>query len=140
VIPLARYHAIRWLGLGLMALALCGCNRADRTELDILPSEDKARAALETALTAWKNGEKMGNIKGDSCSIEVGDRVWMAGKKLAAFEILGAEDKPGPRWFSVNLTLKGAQPQQVRYAVLGIDPLWVYREEDFNQACGMGKP
>jgi hypothetical protein len=67
------------------------------------------------------------------------DRVWQSGGKLAAFEILKVEDKPGPRWFSVKLTLKDApQAQEVRYAVLGLDPLWVYREEDYNRSCGMG--
>jgi hypothetical protein len=135
---LAQGHAVPLLGLAFLAFALGGCSRADRSELDILPESDKARAALEKALTAWKNGEKMGKIQGDSHGIEVADRVWMSGGKLAAFEIIGADDKPGPRWFRVRLTMKGAQPQQVNYAVLGLDPLWVYREEDFKQACGMG--
>jgi hypothetical protein len=108
--------------------------------MDILPNGDRARVALDKALTAWKGGAKMGTVKGDSGNIEVADRVWMSGKKLAAFEIIGPEEKPGPRWFSVRLTLQGASPQTVRYAVLGLDPLWVYHEEDFNQACGMGTP
>jgi hypothetical protein len=138
-----RPRAVGLLGAALLLLVLCGCSRADRHELDILPSTDKAQAALEKALTAWKNGEKMGKIQADSHSIEVADKVWMAGAKLTAFEILGPEDKPGPqpgpRWFLVKLTLKNSPPQQVHYAVLGLDPLWVYREEDYNQACGMGK-
>ncbi len=133
-----RHRAIGLLVLGLTACVLSGCNRADRNELDILPETDRARTALETALTAWKNGEKMGSIKGQGHGIEVADRVWRAGKKLSAFEIVGAEDKPGPRWFSVRLTLKGARPKQVRYAVVGIDPLWVYSEDDFKQMCNMG--
>lgn len=130
--------SIRWLTLGLTALTLCGCSRVDRSQTDILPNTDKARVALDKALTAWKNGEKMGSIKEEAYTVEVADRIWMAGKKLSAFEILEAEDKPGPRWFSVRLTLKGSQPQTVRYAVLGINPLWVYREEDFNKLCEMG--
>jgi hypothetical protein len=136
---IARRQALRWLRPCLLVLVLCGCSRADRDPLDILPSTDKARAALEKALTAWKNGEKMGKIQGDSHSIECAVKVWMTGAKLTDFEILGPEDKPGPRWFLVKLTLKGSPPQQVHYAVLGLDPLWVYAEEDYNQACGMGK-
>lgn len=132
-----RYHSVRLAATGLMACVLCACGRPDRRQLDILPDTDKARAALDTALTAWKKGEKMSAVKGDSVGIQVSDRMWMKGSKLAAFEILQAEDKPGPRWFSVKLTLAGAQPQTVRYAVLGIDPLWVYREEDYKQACDM---
>lgn len=134
---LCRSFSIGWLALGAAALVLCGCGRADRSELDILPSTDKARDALETSLAAWKNGTKMADVKGDTVGIQVSDRMWMKGKKLAAYEILAAEDTPGPRWFSVKLTMVGAQPQTVRYAVLGIDPLWVYREEDYKQACEM---
>jgi hypothetical protein len=137
------YDGARLLGVGLVLCALTGCS-GNRSQLDILPSQDKARGALEKALTAWQSGQKMGKIQGDSEGIEIIDRVWKKGQKLASFEILQAMEKPhgegqpGPRWFSVRLTLKGSQPQQVNYAVLGLDPLWVYREEDYNQACGMG--
>jgi len=132
-----RGHASRFLALGLVLGALPG--GTSRSELDILPSEDKARAALDRVLAAWKSGKKMGAVQGDSQKIEVVDRVWQAGCTLASFEILQPVDKPGPRWFSVKLTLQDSpEPQQVSYAVLGLDPLWVYREEDYNQMCGMG--
>jgi len=133
---LVRYTGVLLSALGLAACALSGCSRL-RNELDILPNTDKARAALDKALSAWKDGQKVGTIQGDSQKIEVLERVWQSGKKLSAYEIVKAEDKPGPRWFTVKLTLQGSQPQQVSYAVLGIDPLWVYREEDYNQMCGM---
>jgi hypothetical protein len=59
-----------------------------------------------------------------------------------SFEIVKSMDKPGPngpgpRWFAVKLTLQDAEPQQVNYAVLGLDPLQVFREVDYNRACGM---
>jgi hypothetical protein len=136
---LTRYRAAAWFGPGLLTLVLCGCSAANRSEFDILPNTDKARDALEKALTAWQNGQKVGKVQESSPGIEAIDNVWQAGKKLTSFEVLQAVDKPGPRWFLVKLTLKDAQPQQVHYAVLGLDPLWVYREEDYNQACGMGK-
>ncbi len=135
---LTQCRAIGLLGLGLLTLVSCGCGGANRSELDIVPGADQARAALEKALTAWKNGEKCGKVQGDSQNIEVVDKVWKAGGKLAAFEILRAEDKPGPRWFTVKLTLVGsAEPQEVAYAVLGLDPLWVFRDEDFKKLSGM---
>jgi hypothetical protein len=132
-----RYAGTLLAVFGLVLCASSGCSRL-RNELDILPNEDKARAALDVALSAWKDGQKVGTIQRDSQKIEVLERVWKSGKKLSAYEIVKAEDKPGPRWFTVKLTLQGSQPQQVSYAVLGIDPLWVYREEDYNQMCGMG--
>jgi hypothetical protein len=122
-----------------MAFVLSGCSRADRSELDILPQSDRARTALDTALTAWKNGEKIGSLKGDAYTIQVADRAWTAGKKLTAYEILGSVDKPGPRWFTVRLTMAGAQPKQMHYAVFGMDPLQVFSEPDYNQMCGMGE-
>ena len=135
----ARYCAVPLLGLGLLALTSCRRSATHRSDLDILPGTNNARDALDKALTAWKDGKKVGKIQGDGPGIEVVDSAWQAGRKLSAFEILQAEEKPGPRWFLVKLTLKDAQPQQVRYAVLGLDPLWVYREEDYNQALGMGR-
>jgi hypothetical protein len=132
----ARYAGTLLAVFGLVLCALSGCSRL-RNEYDILPNTDKARDALDKALAAWKAGQKVGTIQVDSQKIEVLERVWQSGKKLAAYEIVKAEDKPGPRWFTVKLTLQGSAPQQVNYAVLGIDPLWVYREEDYNQMCGM---
>lgn len=124
--------------MALAALALSGCSGANRNELDVVPGADKARAALEKALTAWKNGEPCGKIQAESPSIQVVDHVWQSGKKLSAFEILKAEEKSGPRWFSVKLTYLGsAEPQVEAYAVLGIDPLWVFREKDFQKTSGM---
>jgi hypothetical protein len=133
-----RPHAVLLLGLGLAVLVLGGCDSNRRTDLDILPSWEKARAALETALTTWKNGQKMERIKEERYSVEVIDRVWKAGGKLNSFTITPLEDKTGPRWFAVELTMQDAKKLQVNYAVVGIDPLWVYREEDYNQAMGMG--
>jgi hypothetical protein len=136
---IARYHPFRLLILGLPVFVLCGCGGTSRNEMDVLPNPDKARAALEKALTAWKDGQKMGKVQGDAQSIEVVDKLWQSGGKLTAFEIVKAEDKPGPRWFSVKLTLAGSSaPQEARYAVLGLDPLWVFREEDYLRSCGMG--
>jgi hypothetical protein len=112
--------------------------------MDILPDADKARAALDKALAAWKSGQKAGKIQTEEApSIQVLDSVWKSGVKLTSYEIGQAMDKPGPngpgpRWFSVKLRLQDeAEPQQVNYAVLGLDPLQVFREADYIQACGM---
>ena len=66
-------------------------------------------------------------------SIQAVDSKWRAGQKLSKWEIVGEESNQGPTFFSVRLTLKGvATPQTVRYVVVGRDPLWVYREDDYR--------
>jgi hypothetical protein len=124
------------VGLGLLALC-AGCNR-NRSHSDFLPAEDKARKALETALTTWQNGGPVGKIVNGPPAIEVIDSKWKAGQKLQSYQILQAVPGDGPARFVVRLTLK--QPpgeQEVRYVVLGLDPLWVYREEDYKKLSGM---
>jgi len=130
------------LALGMVLCALAGCSRT-RDPLDVLPNADKARATLEKTLAAWKNGQPCGKIQGESPTIEVVDSLWQAGSKLTSYEILQAVEKsgpPGPRWFSVKLTLQdSSEPKQIHYAVMGLDPLWVMPEEDYDKTCGMGK-
>ncbi|HMF19334.1 MAG TPA: hypothetical protein VKE98_19160 [Gemmataceae bacterium] len=140
---LPRRPALVLLGLATVICALtAGCSR-NRNPLDVLPNEDKARATLEKTLAAWKGGQPYGKITGESPAIEVVDNRWQAGNKLASFEILQTVEKPGtpgPRWFAVKLTLQdSAQPKEIHYAVMGLDPLWVMPEEDYEKTCGMGK-
>jgi hypothetical protein len=117
---------------------LTGC-RGTRVASDYVPSQNKARTALETALEAWRSGKKMGLIADAKPAVQVMDSKWQAGQKLESFEILEAEAGTGPQWFKVKLKMKApAGEQQVRYVVAGIDPLWVYREEDYKKAAGTG--
>jgi hypothetical protein len=126
-----------WIfSLGLLLACGAGCGK--RSHGDFLPAEGKARKALETALTAWQNGAQVGKIASGSPTIEVVDSKWKAGQKLQGYQILQAVPGDKPARFVVRLTLK--QPpgeQEVRYIVLGLDPLWVYREEDYKKLSGM---
>ena len=71
--------------------------------------------------------------------VEAVDSKWKAGQKLSKFEILGEDaGGQGPTFFSVRLTVKGrAKAEVVRYVVVGRDPLWVYREDDYQTSAGM---
>jgi hypothetical protein len=116
-------------------LASAGCASSDTK---YVPSSSSARKALETALTAWQNGQAPGRIDSVSPAVQVVDSKWKSGQKLESFEILDEEDAEGPRWFSVQLKIQNASKSEaVRYAVLGVDPLWVYREEDHQRLSGM---
>ena len=88
---------------------------------------------------AWKNGEKWEKIPAGASTIEVLDNKWRAGQQLADFQILEADPAgEGPQWFTVKLVMKKpAGELKVRYVVVGIDPLWVYRDEDYKKSSGM---
>ena len=121
---------------GLVCLA--GCSKGGRVE-DFTPPTDNARKAVEAALAHWQAGHPPGTIPGTAPPVEVLDSKWKAGQQLKAFEVLGEDTPgPGPRYFKVRLTPAKGSPQEVRYVVVGIDPLWVYREDDYKKMAGTG--
>jgi hypothetical protein len=128
------YGAAQAVGLGLV---LClGCSGG--SEKQFLPSEDVSRKALETALSAWQNGQPMENIGNGSPAIRVTDPRWSAGQKLSGYEILKEENQDGRRYYSVKLKLKApAREPVVRYVVVGKDPLVVFDEDEYNSKTGM---
>jgi hypothetical protein len=123
------------LGGGLLLGLLAGCGGGSGK---YVPASATARSTLETALQAWQGGGKPGRVAAGPPAIQVIDSKWEAGHKLAGYEILQEEPGQGPRWFSVRLKLQTPPGEQVvKYVVLGIDPLWVYREEDYQKLSGM---
>lgn len=116
-----------------------GCSRQGTRTQDFTPATDKARKALEAALEHWKGGNPPGTVPGTSPQVEVVDSNWRSGQKIASYEILGEEPGTEPPMFKVRLTPVSGAPQEVRYAVFGIDPLHVYREVDYKSLSGAGK-
>lgn len=130
-----RVRAVCW---GLLAALGAGCGNSNSGYDRYVPSSDTARTSLEAALTAWQNGQPPGKIETVSPPLQVVDAVWQRGRKLRSFLILSEETGDGPHWFSVRLTFTAPNSESVvRYVVLGRDPIWVYREEDYKRATGM---
>lgn len=127
-------------GLLLAALtaALAGCAAGGRTE-DFTPPADNARKAVDAALAHWQGGGSPGTIPNTGPAVEVQDGRWKAGQKLKGYEIVREDPADGAaRVFAVKLTTdKG--PQEARYMVFGIDPVWVTRDEDYKKLSGAGK-
>ena len=99
-----------------------------------IPSGGTARQSLEAALTAWQQGQRPGRIEAVSPPVQAADCKWQAGQKLGGFEILQEEPGDGPRWFVVRLKLRQPSGEQVvRYVVVGRDPVWVFREDDYKK-------
>jgi hypothetical protein len=124
---------------GAMALP-AACSRTGSRDSDFIPAAPKARKALESALKNWQNGKPPGAVEGTTApKVQAVDSYWQAGQKLVSYEIVKEEQAgEGPRWLTVRLDV-GKGPQEVRYAVFGIDPLLVYREEDYQKLSGTGK-
>src|SRR5215471_1078914 len=127
----------RWAAVGVAALLLAaaGCGRQGYERY--IPADAAARKALETVLTNLQQGQPP-DAGTTAPVIKLVDSHWKAGQQLTKYEITKEESVEGHTVFSVRLVLKGAKGEQVvRYVVVGRDPLWVYREEDFHSAPGM---
>jgi hypothetical protein len=103
-----------------------------------IPPAASARQALEAALNAWHDGHAVGRIETASPPIQVVDSGWGSKQELASYEILEEVSRPdGRRCFKVRLNLANPpSTQEVHYLVVGKNPLWIYREEDYKRMQG----
>lgn len=124
----------------LVASGTVGCTR--KSSADFTPSTNNARTALESALNSWKEGKSPGVVAGTSKPVvQIEDSEWKSGQRLSAYEIVGDEAPVGigPRVFSVRITTSDEQKRDVKYMVVGIDPLLIYRDMDYDKLTGMSK-
>ena len=62
-------------------------------------------------------------------------------RKLTAYSILGEVPSDAPRCFAVKLTLGNPTAEvRERYVVVGIDPIWVIRYEDYEMLTHWSHP
>jgi hypothetical protein len=122
------------LALGALlvgAVTAIGCG-GTRTPESYVPPEDTARSAVEAVLKAWMDGVPPGRIDTVSPPVEVLDGHRRPGQKLQAYDILGEVVGDGPRCYAVRLTLDDPpEVVKIRYLVLGVNPVLVWREEDY---------
>ena len=132
-----RFYLL-WVVL-FVSLAGCGGN----STASYIPQTDAAEEALKLALDAWKNGQTAdpaGKLQ-SGATVRAIDFEWSAGKKLAGYEVLQvlpAAPEGGPRKVAVELTFAdGAPAVETAYFIVGIDPLQVCREQDYERTFGM---
>ncbi len=125
----------------LLAVAFVSACRPTDYRSRYVPQEDVARAALTVALRAWEQGD-VGRLSVDEQRrVELVDQRRRDGQQLTHFMILGEVSVEGGRWFEVELDLdQPAQTERVRYCVIGIDPLWVFRQADYEQLAHWDHP
>lgn len=136
--------AICRAGWFLIALALCaGCSPepGESARSRYVPPADLARRALEEVLVDWREGRTPAPIDRLEVGVQVIDKQRKKGQVLESFEILGEAPADAARCFAVRVKLAGpAAEEKVRFVVVGINPLWVFRQEDYELitqwACG----
>ena len=107
-----------------------GCYRATP---NFVPAKELANTALSRALEAWRQGGTAGEIVGSKPMIFVTDSNRKESQKLINFRILGETPGLSGRTYAVELEL--AHPSErlkAEYIVVGIDPLWIFRREDYE--------
>jgi hypothetical protein len=120
------------VALTALLAAGAGCSRPQRNE-DFVPAEDAARAALDAYLRAWVQGRTGGTVPDTSPPVIGVDELSQQKKRtLKKYTILGPTPADAPLCFAVQLSL-GNPDQEVRerYVVVGLDPLWVWRYDDY---------
>jgi hypothetical protein len=114
-------------------LAAAGCGSGN-----VVPPAQAARHALETALTAWKDGKPPQSLADGSPVIHAVDNDWVSGRKLTGFEITGEKPSGADKRFSTTLELeKPAAKVETTYVVIGTTPISVFRQEDYERTLAM---
>ncbi len=121
------------LVLAVACFVSCGCGEYDRSS-QFVPSVTVAESAVKAGMEAWKKGDPVGLVQGvTKPSVHVVDSHRKPGQQIVSYEILGEVPGNAPRCFAVKATLSGPETtERLRYIVVGIDPLWVFRQEDYD--------
>jgi hypothetical protein len=128
--PSRRWSALAALLVGLQA----GCGRGDGYARYV-PEPQLAERALEAVLQAWQAGQPAGELRlaDPPLNVQVADAGRLPGQRLVGYEILGEVSAEGPRSLMARLQLaEPAEEREVTYYLVGIDPLWVFRQEDYD--------
>jgi hypothetical protein len=118
---------------GWLCLVAIGCG--GKSIESYKPKSDTARQAVTKALDAWKSGQALATIPGPP-AIDTFDARWRSGAKLEQYSIeeeIKGQEHPQ---FKVRMKLAGKAEEAVEYIVVGIDPLLVFRKEDYQKATG----
>jgi hypothetical protein len=136
--PIMRQCVASGRGRGVVwaLLVVCGWGCARRSEgfERYIPDPAPARSALAAALDAWRAGQPPGKIETTTPTVMVVDSQRPIDQRLTAYEILGDVLDQNARCFTVRIHLDGdEEPRIVRYTIFGLDPLWVFRREDYER-------
>ncbi len=125
-----RSGSRRWFAL--IAAGLLGCEPT-AAPVSIVPDSSRGRQAIEAAMTAWRAGHPTGTIEPGSPRVQVIDTHREPGRTLVAYEILSDSADARVRTFTLRLGFSETEDRPiVRFLVVGIDPILVFRQEDYE--------
>ena len=124
-----------WLFGAVLFSGIAGCQRGNGEAATpaFVPSWAEARQSLESSLSAWRDAPSPMPAALDIRGVQFVDQHRKPGQRLTSFQVLGQTDIENARQFTVRLNLEGEDsPQLVKYNVLGRDPVWVFRLDDYE--------
>jgi hypothetical protein len=131
--PVAVSRAHSWRPfVALVWAGLLGCEPTPEP-IPIVPDSARGRQAIKAAMETWKAGHPVGIVEPTTPRVQVVDTHRTPGQDLLDYEILSDSADPRVRTFSLRLTLSTSEERPVvRFLVVGIDPILVFRQEDYE--------
>lgn len=124
----------------IFSITFAGTTATDRNAR-FIPSPSVAETALRAGLERWKGGGAVGPVEGTSPVVQVIDSHRKPDQELRSYEILGEVPGSAPRCFAVKVQYSNPeQEERLRFVVIGIDPLWVFHQEDYDMICHWAHP
>jgi hypothetical protein len=99
-------HVVFWVAATAFLLGGAGCGSNGLSPQD----EERARGALEKALTAWQKGEPAAKWTAEKAPVRFVDDDWIRGSRLTDFQIVRlTANRDGYPEAVVRLSLKSAK-------------------------------
>jgi hypothetical protein len=130
-----RRRLTTWASFATLLVTIAGCERdnGEAATPAFVPSWTEARQGLESALSTWRDAPSPSRASFDIRGVQFVDKQRKPDQRLLSFQILGQMDSENARQFTVRLNLEGDEsPQLVKYNVLGRQPVWIFRLEDYE--------
>jgi hypothetical protein len=139
---LIRRPRVAWIAV-LVVIGVVGCGGSAPTSPfeRYVPAPEQARRAVDAVLSAWRDTADPQPGLVTAPGTRFVDHQRKPGQRLKSFEILGVRKVENALQIAVALTLDppaegqepaDAAPSLVRYNVYGVDPVWVFRLEDYE--------
>lgn len=118
---------------GILASCASGCSGKAEGFERYVPDSPTARGAVVAMLENWRDGKAVEELARRKPSVCIVDKHRKPGQRLVRFELMGEVSTDAARGFAARLTLEKPEEEQVvRFLAVGIDPLWVFRQEDYE--------